>query len=83
MNIQLIQGTFNDSDTLDLITQMIQIKIKYHENKINANATEEDIKNREAKIKTLQNELNELRGFIISHNKKINVEAIIKIESNE
>ncbi len=43
MNIQLIQGEFNSNDALELITQLIHVKIKYHENKINANATEEDI----------------------------------------
>lgn len=83
MNIQLIQGTFNGNDTLELISQMIQTKIKYHENKINAHSTEEDIKNREAKIKMLQQQNSQLRRFILSHNKELNIEAHIKIESNE
>lgn len=50
MNIQLIQGEFNSIDTLELINQMLHIEIKYHENKIAANSSEEDIKARESKI---------------------------------
>jgi peptidoglycan hydrolase CwlO-like protein len=80
MNIQLIQGEFNSNDAMELITQMVHVKIKYHENKINSNSTEEDIKNREAKIKRLQKELFELRKTIHSKTNILKVEAIIKIE---
>ena len=54
MNIQLIEGQFNKKEALELITQMIHIKIKFHENKINNNSNEEDVKYRETKIKNLQ-----------------------------
>ncbi len=61
MNIQLIHGAFSAQDTLALITQMIQLKIQYHEQKITTHSSEEDIKARESKIKLLQNELHQLR----------------------
>lgn len=80
MNIQLIQGEFNSNDAMELITQMVHVKIKYHENKINSNSNEEDIKTREVKIKRLQKELFELRKTIYSKSHMLNVEAIIKIE---
>lgn len=80
MNVQLIQGEFNTNDALELITQMVQIKIKYHENKINSQSSEEDIKTRETKIKRLQKELYELRESINSKNKRVKVEAQIHIE---
>lgn len=80
MNIQLIQGEFSSNDALELITQMVHIKIKYHENKINSHTNEEDIKTREAKIKRLQKELFELRKTINSKTNSVKVEAIIKIE---
>lgn len=51
MNIQLIQGEFSVNEALELITQMIHIKIKYHENKIAQHSSEEDIKSRETKSK--------------------------------
>jgi hypothetical protein len=80
MNIQLIQGTFSSSDALDIITHMIHIKIKYHENKINIGNNEEDIKTREAKIKHLQKELFELRKAINSNIKSVKIESFIKID---
>lgn len=80
MNIQLIQGIFNSSDTIELLTQMIQTKIRYHENKISEQSTEEDIKYRETKIKMLQKELYLLRDFISKNQKELSIQATITIE---
>lgn len=79
MNIKLIQGEFNANDAIELIAQMIQVKIKYHENKINNRSNEEDIKAFEVKIKQLQKELFDLRQNYNS-NKNLKIEAIIKVE---
>lgn len=64
MKIHLIEGEFNSKDAIELVSQMIQIKIKYHESKIDDDSNEEDIKIREAKIKRFQYELFELRKTI-------------------
>lgn len=80
MNITLIQGAFNAIDAIELIAQMLQIKIKYHEDQIDAHSNEEDIKTREAKIKRLQHDLSELRKMIHSKNNQVSVDAIVKIE---
>lgn len=80
MNIQLIQGQFDPNEAIALIAQMVHVKIKYHENKINSNSNEEDIKIREAKIKQLQKELFELRKSINSKTDSVKLEAIIKID---
>jgi hypothetical protein len=80
MNLHLIQGEFNSNDAIELIAQMVHIKIKYHENKITSNSNEEDIKIKESKIKHLQKELFELRKTINSKTNTVKVEAIIKIE---
>ena len=80
MNVQLIQGEFNSKDAIELIAQMIHIKIKYHEAKINSESNEEDIKTRESKIKCLQKDLFELRKTINSKTNGVRVEAVIKIE---
>ena len=79
MNIQLLNGEFSSHDALELITQMIDTKIKYHENRINQNSNEEDIKNRESKIKRLQKELFEVRTTISSKIKNVKMDAVIKI----
>lgn len=80
MNIQLIEGEFSATEALDLITQMIHVKIKYHENKINTNTSEEGIKARENKIKRLQKELYELRNQINATDKNLKLKASIQID---
>ncbi len=80
MNIQLIQGEFSTPDALELVTKMVQLKIKYHENKIVTDTSEEDIKYRESKIKSLQKELAELREAMGLNNKNVKLEGTIKID---
>ncbi len=80
MNVQLIQGQFNAHDAIDIITKMIHIKIKYHENKINNSSNEEDTKYREEKIKKLQKNLFDIRKHIETKGSKINLLANVDIE---
>ena len=82
MNIQLIEGNFSAKDAIDIITQMIHIKIKFHESKISSNSNEEDIKMRENKIKQLQKDLFEARKYIEQKDKAINIKAEIEISKN-
>jgi len=71
MTIQLIKGEFQVDDAIELITKMVQIKIKYHERKIHSQMNEEDIKSREGKIKNLQRELFEMKEYIKQAGDKI------------
>ena len=80
MNIQLIQGQFNAKDAIDIITQMIHVKVKFHENKITGNCTEEDIKLSETKIKRLQKDLFEIRKFVETKGGNISLESAIEIQ---
>ncbi len=80
MNIQLIQGEFSTGDAIDLITQVIHLKIKYHENKIDNDSSEEDVKFRESKIKHLQKELFEFRKEIEGKNSNVTIDAVVKID---
>lgn len=80
MKIQLIQGQFNAKEAIDLITQMIHVKVKYHENKINNSSNEEDIKFRETKIKRLQKELFEFRNNMDAKSLNVKLNATIEIE---
>lgn len=79
MNIQLINGNFSDKDALDLLTQMIHIKIKFHEGKIAGDANEEDIKMRERRIKELQKDLYEIRQHVSGKHNSVNLHAEISI----
>lgn len=80
MKIQLIEGQFQREDALDLITQMIHVKIKFHEKKIDNSQSEEDIRARETKIKKLQKELFELRQQITEDKKQVKLNSVIKLD---
>ena len=79
MNIQLIQGQFNAKDALDIITQMIHVKVKYHENKITTSANEEDVKFRETKIKRLQKDLFEARSYLMQPHGNIILQSNVQL----
>ena len=78
MKIQLIKGSFSSSDATELITELIKVKIKFHENKISNTHHEEDIKMRESRIKQLQNDLHEVRKYI--NGKDGNVKLVSEID---
>jgi len=79
MKIQLIEGSFNANDSLDIITQMIHVKIKFHENKINNSSSEEDSKSRESKIKQLQKDLYDIRKYISTKGNVIELYSSIEL----
>ncbi|WP_159466765.1 hypothetical protein [Dyadobacter sp. 3J3] len=79
MTIQLIKGEFEANDAIHLITQMIHIKIKYHEQKINLDMNEEDIKSRERKIRKLQENLFEIKKYIDNGSGKVAIESQVEV----
>ena len=79
MKIQLINGQFTTQETIDLITQMIQVKIKFLENKISNLHNEEDIKSKETKIVSLQNTISKLRQHIGLHNSDLKITGEIEL----
>ncbi|NHM08020.1 hypothetical protein G4D82_12370 [Flavobacterium sp. CYK-4] len=82
MNLALIHGEFSATDTLALLSQMIQIKIKYHESKITTDSGEEDIKARESKIKKLQHEFALLKAQIQSGQNSFKIGGNIAVTPN-
>ena len=79
MNIQLIQGQFGGKEAIELITQMIHAKVKFHENIISNEDSEEDIKMRENRIKQLQKDLFDARQYIEKKGDNISINASIEI----
>lgn len=79
MTINLIKGSFNTKDAMELINQFIQVKIKFHENKISNTHNEEDIKMRESRIKQLQDDLHNARKYIKAGEKNIVIESEIEL----
>ena len=81
MNIQLIHGQFSAKDAIEIISQMVHIKIKFQEDKIHYSSSEEEIKMRETRIKQLQSDLSNMRKFVEQNGVTINIESEIKLFS--
>lgn len=79
MELQLIKGHFGAQDAVEIITRMIDVKIKYHEGKITSESPMEDIKMRERRIKQLQKELFEVRQYIDKKEGKISLNSTVII----
>ena len=80
MILSLIKGNFTSKEAIELITELIHVKIKFHENKIKLADQEEDIKMREKRIKQLQKELYEVKNYI--DRKKGNISLFGEISLN-
>jgi hypothetical protein len=78
MDIQLLKGNFSQSDALDILTQLVHVKIKFHESKIEKSDNEEDIKMRENRIKKLLQDFYEAKQLIITQ-KQCDLNAEINI----
>ncbi len=78
MKAQLISGTFDKTDAIDLVTKMVNAKVKFHESKIKSTSTEEDVKMRESKIKNLQKELYDIRNYI-EHQPEVTINCEINL----
>jgi len=77
MKIHLIKGQFSGKDAISIITKMIDVKIKFQEEKIKNSDNEEDVKMRETRIKTLQKELFESRILIEANGDSVSIESEI------
>ena len=64
MEIQLLNENFSNQKAMEILTKMIQVKIQFHEQKINEISGEEEIKMLENRIKKLQKELLAVSFFI-------------------
>lgn len=79
MKISLLKGSFTPKEIEKIITEFIQIKIKFHEQKIQSSDDEETMKMRENRIIKLQNDLKEVRVFLNDSESLINVDTDIKL----
>ena len=83
MQIELIKGQFSGTEALDILSQMIQVKIKFHESKIAQDSSEEDIKYRESRLKHLQHELATIRHALVQQQQPLQINAIIHLETKK
>lgn len=76
-HFQLVKGSFSKEEALSLITKLVDVKVKFHEDKINQSQNEEDIKMRETRIKQLQMNLYETRKHIEQQKGRIELNSEI------
>lgn len=81
MKIELIKGSYSTQDTIDLISQLIHVKIKHLENQIEKTHNEEDIKMRESRIKQIQKEFYELKTALMKKDNMLTIESRIMVEA--
>ncbi len=82
MKLQLVHGQFSSREAIDLLTQLVQVKIKFQESKINDSHQEEDIKMRENRIKQLQRQLQESRNYMEEQGENISIECELLINKS-
>ena len=82
MKISLLKGSFSPKEIEKIVTELIQVKIKFHEEKIQSSDEEETMKMRENRIIKLQNDLKELRDFLNNSDSFINVDAEIALSKS-
>jgi tRNA U34 5-carboxymethylaminomethyl modifying GTPase MnmE/TrmE len=79
MKIALLRGHFSPQETIDMLSQILHVKIAFHENKIMYSDQEEDIKMREKRIHELQNVLSELKVFVKNNDCPFELNAEVSI----
>jgi len=78
MTIELIEGFFTKEDAIKLVQDLIQTKIKFHENKIGSTDQLEDVQQREKKIKKLSETMQNLR-VMLADLESVDLNGVIKI----
>lgn len=79
MKIRLIDGQFADKDAIEIITRLIQVKIKFHEGKIRNAASEEEVRLSEKRIHILQKNLYDIRYRIDNNPLGVKLESLITV----
>ncbi len=79
MEVKLITGSFEQREALDLITRLIDVKIRFHEERIRKSDQEEDIKQRESKIIRLQQDLFTIRQAFGRSDKRVSLDAELHV----
>ena len=81
MNFKIIDGVFSRQEAIDILTDMVRLKIRFHERRIETSSHIEDISHREARIRELQSELQEARERILAGDKNVSMGGSVSIGS--
>lgn len=80
MELQLINGYFKAAEAGELLTELVNTKIRFHEKRIQlAGDNEEDIKMREKRIIELQRGLSEIRQYLSKDPSAGNIRCTVQV----
>jgi hypothetical protein len=82
MNLTLLDGHYRPEDARTLITELLRVKIAFHQRRIEAHKTEEDIKHSEKRIRELEASLQAALRELRDATGWIDMRAIASIEVN-
>ena len=80
MKINLIEGTYSIGEAQELLNKIIQVKIAYLESKISSSCNEEDIKQRENRIKSLHTKRSDINKFSAEEIRGITIQLNIDLD---
>jgi hypothetical protein len=79
MNLKILDGVFSKQEAIDILTEMVRLKIRFHERRIETSSQIEDISHREARIRELQHELQEARERILAGDTSVTLGGSVNI----
>jgi hypothetical protein len=79
IQVKLADGVFYSGDAATIIRGMIEVKIKFHEDKIGRLSNMEEIKMREQRIKELQRIQSKIQDWLKVHGEQTNLELTLSV----
>jgi aspartokinase len=79
IEVKLADGVFYSGDAGSIIRAMIEVKVKFHEDKISRLSNIEEIKMREQRIKELQRLQSKIHDWLKSHGEQTNLELTLSV----
>ncbi len=79
VQVKLADGVFYSGDAASIIRGMIDVKVKFHEDKISRLSNMEEIKMREQRIKELQRIQSRLQDWLKAHGEQTTLELTLSV----
>ena len=79
IQMKLADGIFYSGDAASIIRGMIDVKVKFHEDKISRRSNMEEIKMREQRIKELQRIQSKIQDWLKAHGEQTNLELTLSV----
>ena len=79
IKVNLANGVFYLGDASSIIRGMIEVKVKFHEDKISRLSNIEEIEMREQRIKELQRMQSKIQEWLKAHGEQANLELTLSV----